>query len=355
MIVFAITVAYLVIMYLLCEKAGLKNKKKVFCVSAFIVLVLVMGLRSRYTAGVDTNLVYIPSFFRICRLPLSTIADVYIKDTMFYIMTKLFTIVSENVQLYLLCISVFVVGVFCRFVYKYSDNPLLSYIVYMALGYYGIGFQMLRHIIAASILLISYDYLRDRKFIRFLLLVLLASCFHITAFVFIVAYPIYVWKVGVKQIGLIVAAVIMGYFFRGVVLSILQSVLSNQERFSMYFMTDHTVLAVTGFFILLIVYVVSWLMIPKAERNELDIRGMFNLSMIATIAMFMVSIIGEFHRISMYFGFYNTLLLPSACKRYKGTKKEIISILIGVVMVAYFLAFQLENQGLSDYRFFWND
>lgn len=355
MIVFAITVAYLVIMYLLCEKAGFKNKKKVFCVSAFIVLVLVMGLRSRYTAGVDTNLVYIPAFFRICRLPLSTIADVYTKDTLFYIVIKLFTLVSENVQLFLLCVSAFAVGVFCRFVYKYSDNPLLSYIVYMSLGYYGIGFQMLRHIVAASILLISYDCLKNRKFVRFSVLVLLASCFHITAFVFIVAYPIYVWKVGVKQIGLIVVSVIVVYFFKDVVLSMLQSVLSNQERFNAYFMADRTVLAATGFFILLTIYIVAWLMIPKAERNELDIRGMFNLSMIATIAMFMVSIIGEFHRISMYFGLYNALLLPSACKRYKGTKKEIISILIGVVMVAYFLAFQLENQGLSDYRFFWND
>ena len=74
--------------------------------------------------------------------------------------------------------------------------------------------------------------------------------------------------------------------------------------------------------------------------------------------MTLVTVVGEFHRISMFFGIYNTVLLPKAWKRYQARDSRLKAVyLLGInaVFIAYFLLYGLGNYSLSVYRFFWMD
>ena len=57
-----------VLLYTLINRIKVKNKRKLYCIIVCIIISLVMGLRSRYVGGVDTDLSYIPLFYKICNV-----------------------------------------------------------------------------------------------------------------------------------------------------------------------------------------------------------------------------------------------------------------------------------------------
>lgn len=355
MIIFSVLIALIVIMYPICNKTKTKRGRAVYCIIVFILMTLVMGLRSRYTAGVDTNLVYLPSFHWITDHSMSQVMLRYEdKDPLFYMLTKLFTYMISNDQIYLMVISVISVGSYCIFVYKNSENPLMSYILYMGLGYYGIEFQMLRHAIAVSILLCGYKFLKERKAILFIMIVLLASCFHNSALIFMIAYPISYLKIDWKQWVVLTATVIIVYCARDTVLSIIGTVILNEERYQNY-MSGNTGMAFTGAIIQLLIYVLCFIMSLGKRSNDMTMY--LNISVVSIAFMFCVSIIGEFHRISMFFGMYNTIMLPKVIHITPYLKdnrnKFLLNMAICVVFIFYFFFAGVGNAGLQDYKFFW--
>ena len=76
-----------------------------------------------------------------------------------------------------------------RFIFRHSKSTLLSYIVFICLGFWGMSFFILRQTLALSIILFAYDALEERSLAKFILLVALASMFHQTSWTFLLAWP----------------------------------------------------------------------------------------------------------------------------------------------------------------------
>lgn len=362
MSVFTVLILWVFITYVISNKIRCKDnmtKKKIYCFLVFIALTFVAGFRSRYVGGVDTNVVYIPTFERICGMTMEQISLRYSKDISFYMLTKLFTYISTDYRVYLLVIALFITGSYCRFVYLYSNYPLMSFLTFFALGYYGAEFQLLRHCIALSILLYAYPYIRDKMLLKFLIVVFIASLFHSTAVVFLLAYPISHVKIGLKQWGAIIAVIVLCYYGKSIVKYIMNFMLADVERYSNYIAANYSVtLSVTGALILICLYFVSFVLTNKVSRGEEEVKILFNMSALSICFMAMVLIIGEFHRISMYFGIYNTLLLPASIDSYRrngkrSREKIIIIMAIMLILIVYFLLFRLENDALNNYKFYW--
>lgn len=259
--------------------------------------------------------------------------------------------------MYIFVISAFVLGSFSIFIYRHSDRPVFSYIIYYALGYYAIGFQMLRHVMALSILLLAYDFILERRPLRFIVIVLLASCFHSSALIFLIAYPLSKMRIGFKQWIAIIVAVASVFIARGKSAGIINALLSGMDRYSRY-SENATQLSLMGAFILIYVYIVSFIFAYPAYKEDDELQMLLNLSVISIAFMTLVTVVGEFHRISMFFGIYNTVLLPKAWKRYQardGRLKAVYLLGINAVFIAYFLLYGLGNYSLSVYRFFWMD
>ncbi len=71
---------------------------------------------------------------------------------------------------------------------KESQWPLLSLIVFVGMGMWNSSMFILRQWCAMAILTLSYKYIKERRFVPFILLVLIAMMFHRTAAIFILAY-----------------------------------------------------------------------------------------------------------------------------------------------------------------------
>lgn len=84
----------------------------------------------------------------------------------------------------------FIAFSFARFIYKYSKAPWLSAYMFLTLQFFDLSFSGIRQIISISILLFCYDFLIERKPLKFFLLVFLAITFHTSAVMFLILYPL---------------------------------------------------------------------------------------------------------------------------------------------------------------------
>ncbi len=351
--VFGALVVYIIIMYDFSLKLKRESRKKAYCISVFIAMTLIMGLRSRYTAGVDTDLVYLPAFNDICKHGFKWTIDNHInKDVVFYVFTKIISLFTHNEQVYMMIISIIATGSFTLLVYRYSEKPIISFIVYMALGYYTMGFQMLRHIMAVSILLFSYPFLRDRRPIPFILVTLFAACFHSSALIFLIAYPFATLKLGWKQWALLIATVLAVYLVKDSISGLISKYLSDSERYGTY--TESAVsLNLMGMLVLLCVFITSLAFADRETKALPEYHILSNMCVLSIAFMALVTVVGEFHRVSMFFGMFNTLLLPLAFKNVREKRMRAIVIIAMIVLIYYFLVYQLENTSVKYFWFYW--
>lgn len=164
-------------------------------------------------------------------------------------------------------------------------------------------------------------------------------------------------KIGFKQWIAIIVAVASVFIARGKIARIINALLSGMDRYSRY-SENATQLSLMGAFILICVYIVSYVFACPAYKEDDELKMLLNLSVISIAFMTLVTVVGEFHRISMFFGIYNTVLLPKAWKRYQARDSRLKAVyLLGInaAFIAYFLLYGLWNYSLSVYRFFWMD
>lgn len=84
----------------------------------------------------------------------------------------------------------YAVCVFCvsRFIYKYSDDIPMSFMIFISLGAFVTMFGILRQSLGLAIFLFAIPSIKNKHFIRFLILILIASLFHKTL---LLAFPLY--------------------------------------------------------------------------------------------------------------------------------------------------------------------
>lgn len=85
------------------------------------------------------------------------------RDPIFYSFMKILTYISEDPQFMLIITSVIVALSFSIFIYKNSINPLMSFIMFIGLRYYSFTLTGLRQAIAWSIILISYQFIKEKN------------------------------------------------------------------------------------------------------------------------------------------------------------------------------------------------
>lgn len=110
--------------------------------------------------------------------------------------------------------AAFCIGVTLRFIYKYSEDVLLSVLGFMSFGlmqFYLTGF---RQSFAIAICLIALEFALKKKFIGFISSVLIAASIHQTAIVFVPVY--WIVKIGLTKFYALVDLIVIFILSQGV-------------------------------------------------------------------------------------------------------------------------------------------
>lgn len=288
------------------------NAKKIYCVFITIVLLLLMGLRDETLGESDTVSFYIPRFNLIQGLTISKTFEIF-RDTdpIFYVCTKIITFFTDNVNLYFfICSLPLVIGI-SRLIYKYSKIPMISYFVFLGLGYYFTAFITLRNSVALGILLFSYPYLRERKFWKFLFVVMLAYIFHNSAIFFLIAYPItkFEFKLNIKWIVVLVVFVLV-VVFKDISMNIFFKFINNEHL--LLYKDRNIQLNITLFLEYAFIFAISLFFKKYYYKSNFEEGNMlYVLTYIGTLITLLVMVQDVMYRVSAFYTIYFTILIPN--------------------------------------------
>lgn len=182
--------------------------------------------------------------------------------------------VSDRVLL--LFLSVMIMLPFCRSFEKETENPMIALMAFLALGMYMHAIIFWRQLVAMAILTFSYRYIRERKLLPFLLVVLAAMTFHKVAVVFIPLY--FVYHIPINKWLLMacgVCAVILGFLGDEIIEFGISVIYPRYEKFPRLVIGGDTLLA-----LLWVVTLLSyWLL--KDRMDDPKVRIPFLMILVA--------------------------------------------------------------------------
>jgi hypothetical protein len=250
----------------------------------------------------------------------------------FYFFSWLLAKISRAPQLLIFTTSAF--NVFCayNFIKKNSEDKEISFMAFVCLGSLTFSMNGMRQALAMSICLLSYEFVKKRKLIPFLITVLIAVLFHKTAIVFLPVYFLYKIKFNATGITVVFAS-LAGFVIFANNIAILFDDIAD---------ADYALGAAveSGGFVTIAIYViciVAMLMKCKRLKENENVRCAFNMTV---FGMIMYSAryfsVQMYERISYYFFFFTFLLLANIPKesKYERVLKEGI-ILLSFLLFAY--------------------
>lgn len=187
------------------DLTSLKKKAKLpLLIFLFIFIILLGGLRWKtgadwapyyhYFTFFDAN----ETFFRLAFEP------------GYFLLTYIVRLFSSNFTVFLLIFASLVNGLRIPFFYKYTSAVFLAFLLYW--GNNLAEFGAVRQALAISVCLATIPCIVKKKWLTFMLLIIVAMQFHVTAIIFFLAYPIYHLQWGVRsKIFLLILSILLGF------------------------------------------------------------------------------------------------------------------------------------------------
>jgi hypothetical protein len=333
-----------------------EKAKKRYLVFVFSLVALVSALRG-ITVGTDTRQ-FCNAYIEIGHLSWDRVFALRYEPG-FIFLCKLLNYISDSYQLLLIVSSCFISFSFARFIYKNSDDAMVSAVVFFCM-FYAFTLSAMRQSIAVCFLLFGLEFLKEKKHHKFLIFVLLAASFHYSAVVCVVFIILYKFIITYKVLlPLTVVFVIIYLNYESLV-----SIFLRADVFGMYanyigsvFDVQDTVTRPLKILMALsILFFLSVTVKDKIKQEGIKYSFIVNMLLVwAAIEAFAMNML-ILSRFIPYFDFITLLAVPKSLKNIEGKlPRGVFTLSVSVLMFAYFYITRINKNdiGLLPYRFFW--
>ena len=306
---------------------------------AGIVLFVIMGLKSE-TIGNDTPS-YIEFYNRLQRM--GTLIDSNSRFEIGYqLLNKIVGLLFEDVQALFVVVAVICIGCIMYGCSQYSCNWQYSLFLLVGLRFFYFFLSGLRQSIAVSIIFVSYKYLNEKKIVKFVLLVLLASSFHLSAIFFLLAWPISKFKWKKTTIMQVIVIVLGVYLLFSPILQIVMRYLPSY--YSHYIGSSafegnkiaNYIGAIIPCTILFFSYVINYkakgtIVQTSAEKN-IDVNMQKYFLLVSAGISFIATRASLLDRLVQYFWIFAIIAIPNMLFSIKDMRKRLAWYLIIIVI-----------------------
>lgn len=232
-----------------------------------------------------------------------------------------------------------------------SDVYWLSLLLYIFLGCWHGCFNGVRQYLAASILFAGHCFIKERKLLQWLMIVIVAAMFHITAIIGVVFYFYAHIRVNYKNLILSVLAAFIGINLYDRIFGMIGFLKSDTLDFvgegAGYLTNSINPLRIAVAW----VPVVFYLLFRKYYGTE-NKRTAFYLNMTILHAVLMTTAMNSTYlgRVGIYTGIYNTITWPILLRKVERRSRSILIVLILLFYMAYWYE---EASGETLVNFYW--
>ena len=328
-----------------------KIQRKRFCIIATFNWIILSGFRAHWV-GPDTQ-AYGEAFDKVIgRSWGSILHNIFakyfqgaeIKDPGYPLLEKIFQIFSTHYQVFLIGIAVLFFVTMGVFIYKYSRQPYVSFVLFSSLFYTFFAITGHRQTIVTAItVFMGIELIRKRKLIPFVIMVLLCSTVHKSVLCFLPFYWFSKIKVNSITLAIYWVGAILAFIFRYQLLDFLQLLIGYEQYQDYEGATGGTFMV-----LLLLVGVVVTMFHKVILKKNNPLSGIsINALMIACFFSPLLFINQSFMRVIQYYSLFLLVLLPEIGVIFKGeTDKGIFYASCCIVMIF------LLSQQPADYAFF---
>lgn len=333
-----------------------KKKRTAYIWVCGIFIVFVMGLRWRYTGSGDTDAYcMLIESIRVNGLSLSGYIKKILAGKMllsseigFYSFAWIIAKFFYDPQYLIFFSSVIVTACVMRFIHLHSKDYGISVTMYICLGLFTFNMNGMRQALAMAICLIAYDFIVQKRFIPFVLTVLVAMSFHKSAIVFLPFYLIAYVKYNFWHVSIFLGIIALFYSLSDVFVEVF-----NDAADKSY---DATESFESGGIIVVGIYACI-LLLTLIYRKSLDgdtAKRCFFLTITGlTLYCARYFSTGIYERMSYYFFYYSILLLPAVIS--KAPKEERLLVKAGIIFLSIALFIYRINKGeFAEFKLFFN-
>lgn len=260
----------------------------------------------------------------------------------FMALTKLVSLVSDQNQVYLAVIAAVVVIPIARFYRRETEGPVLTMALFLILPMFGMFFSGLRQAVAIMFAVPAYGYTRDKKWVKFLLVVLAAMLFHQSAFILLLLYPVYHLKLPRISLIWILPLIAVIYRYSAGIFRYLLTILSRLYTDNTWEVSSTGAYSMLVLFVMLMIF--SYVFIDEDSADP-DLLGLRNILVLAVLLQCFASVNTLAMRMNYYFLLFLPLLIPKVIRRASGTKALVCNT-ANVVLCLYFITYFM-NQVFS--------
>lgn len=346
-----ISVIYLIAPYFIKDK---EKKRKICIMISFFILFLVSAFRG--DVGNDLkNYLYLCE--RVKLVELSNILEFsqgVHYEIGFVIFTKVITMISGDLQFFVIVTSFIIMFLFGRIVYKFSPLPWISITIFILLNFYTSSFNIIRQYLATGIVLNMIPLILDKKMIKFFCVVIFASLFHKGSLIYIPFYIIARNKISLKNILLYGVGLLFFLLFfdnfSEVLIRILysdylgESGINEKLDVGLVMLVPVVIMLATIFFTNDLIHI-----------NEMKNRILINAAIVSAVLFILSSQIILIKRFSEYFSIIYILLIPELILCIKDKNMKIVisfCIIIAALLYFYILTIMVHLHGALPYEFF---
>ena len=350
---------YLICIVLVIVLFKLINHEKALKIS-FVILAVVASLR-KYTVGVDTSQFY-HMFTNIGSNP-SWDYTVTRYEPGFFYLCKLLFLMCKDGQILIVVTSIFITYSAYKFIKENSPKYYYSTILYICMNIYFSNMNVMRQALASAILLFGYKCLKEKKYLKYLIYIVVAMSFHAVsvAAVLIVIFMLLPNRKLSYCIEILLAVVtfVFGNRFFSMLSSIFGYSGYAESEFgaSNYFgslIAACEVLVVAGTLLFLAFYK------KKSAEKLLENKLLVVICLLYIWFSFLVVKMNIFNRISGLFAVYSVVLFPKLLEYVDARNHRSYKIMCVFVPMVYFSSFIVINllrpewYGVIPYAFFWD-
>lgn len=330
---------------------------KGYLILCCIELIFLAGLRG-YNIGADTE-IYLKAIDYYGKMSFSELLNaglIYPFDFEigYFLLTKLCCLLGLGKTAFLFVIAIITYIPIFRLIGRHSSNPYVSILCYFAFGFFTYSLGLFRQMIAISIVICGWNYIVERKFIKYFVIIVLAMTFHTTALVAILLYFLY----GVKWQRIIAWVILLesGLLILGRYVCVLLTRVFTKYAGYIGGKYDTQGGSYLMLIFLNIVFIAS-IIFRSREENRCE-NVTLGALVLATCLQCLGYSLGILGRIVGYFSIYIIIAIPNLisnvgkCLRH-GEREIVILITILCLFVLTFLSFN-ENQYVVPYCTFWS-
>jgi len=349
--VYLVNILLLIIYGVIFLQDSSQTKKKIFCTLASLNWILLSGLR-HLTIGADT-IKYGYYFEKAKQIPWAMLwnerVDIFIhgsmgKDPGYIVFEKLLQLFTTNYRVYLILIAILFTVPMGIWIYANSYNPLMSFIIYSCLFYSFFAVTGTRQTVATAIVVFGgYHFIKKRKFLLFILLILIAMGIHYSAICYLPFYFIANKEITNKYLALCGGTFIGIFLFKEYIFRLGSKLIGYDQ----YLPFEETGTTWTFSIFLIALTIVALLKRNEILKNNAEAKYSMNALLVAALLVPFTFVNPAAMRIIQYFSLSIMLLVPEIIRSFEKRERFFVFFIACSTLIVLLI------RNNPTYLFFW--